>query len=217
MAKKERIRKSRGSTVSSANFSDAERELLKTYVAKYYVQGFSSYGIAKRISETTEFNVSYMSIGKYIEDVLDDWHASRIHDIDRMITGQLQKLLKVEQQAWDAWERSKAPSYKRVTKKKGTPKGEKKADGKVPINTTEFEEVEEMVEGVGDFRFLQMYKDAVVERMQWLMKGGFNRPDDPAIVANTVNYTQNVVYIGVVDRKRPDGDNNVKTIETEPI
>ena len=74
-----------------------------------------------------------------------------------------------------------------------------------------------MVEGVGDFRFLQMYKDAVVERMQWLMKGGFNRPDDPAIVANTVNYTQNVVYIGVVDRKRPDGDNNVKTIEAEPL
>ena len=171
--------KPRGSSVTRANFSVAEKEKIKTLVAHYYVRGFSSYGIMQEIKKVSDFNVGLKSIGGYIEDILDDWHASRINDVDRMITGELMKLLKVEREAWDAWERSKLPSIKRTSKKKGTPASKTDAAGKVAITPTEFEDVEETTENVGDFRFLQLYNDTVIKRMEWLIKGSHNKPEDP--------------------------------------
>lgn len=197
------VRKRRGSGVSTAKFSDAEREVIKNHCARLYLEGYSNYGMSLWLKENTEWTVSQPTIRTYIDDILDDWHAQRIDDVDKAITGQLQKLQRMEQEAWDAWERSKSPQMRKVSKKKGVPT--KSVNGETPriaVTATEFEDVEETTESVGDFRFLDLFNRVVMQRLQLLTTGGFNKPDDPGAYAGN-KYVQNIVYVEVAQRYPP--------------
>lgn len=196
------VRKLRGGTVASGQkFADVEREQIKNHCARLYLEGYSNYGMTLWLEQNTEWKVSQPTVRAYIDDILDDWHAQRISDVDKAITGQLMKLQRAEREAWDAWERSKTPQVKKVSRKKGTPTTNK-AGAVIAVTATEFEDVEETQESVGDYRFLDLFNRLVMQQLELLNKGGFNKPDDPTIYTGNT-YVQQVVYVETVDRRPP--------------
>ena len=172
---------------SCANLTIPQREELKTHIARLYLAGFSITAMAKWISSNTQLNISVVTTGKYTKQVLQEWHDARVNDVDLRITAELMRLDRIEQTAWDGWERSKSDKVKTVSKVKH--------DG--------YEDSTEVTENVGDVRFLELARQCVLDRMQWLAKGTFS-PDE----ANIFNIQNNTVFIGVVDRKRPEKANN---------
>lgn len=172
----------------SRPFNNVERQFIKTHIARLYLEGYSQNAMSKWISENTEMYVSPMSISTYTKQVLQEWHDARVNDIDLRITAELMRLDRVEQEAWAAWERSKFDKVK-YTKKNNDFYGA--------------EDITETTESVGDVKFLELARQCILDRMQWLAKGSF-APDDAAIY----NIQNNTVFIGVVDRKRPQDASN---------
>lgn len=172
---------------STANLTIPQREEVKTHVARLYLDGYSISAMAKWISANTDLKISIVTASHYTKQVLKEWHDSRVNDIDVRITAELMRLDKVEQTAWDGWERSKQDKVKTVSKVKD--------DG--------YENSTEVTENVGDVRFLELARQCILDRMQWLSKGTF-APDE----ANIFNIQNNTVFIGVVDRKRPQDATN---------
>lgn len=172
---------------SSVNLTIPQREEVKLHVARLYLQGYSMVAMSKWISENTDLKISSVTTSRYTKQVLQEWHEARINDIDVRITAELIRLDRVEQTAWDGWERSKQDKVKTVSKVKD--------DG--------YENSTEVTENVGDVKFLELARQCILDRMQWLSKGTF-APDE----ANIFNIQNNTVFIGVVDRKRPEEASN---------
>lgn len=173
---------------SNANFTPQQREVIKDHISKLYLEGYSINNMARYMTEKVGLKISNSTASFYTKQILKEWHDSRVNDIDMRITAELIRLDKVEQEAWSAWERSKFDKMK-YTKKYNDLYGA--------------EDITETTESVGDVKFLELARQCILDRMQWLSKGTF-APDE----ANIFNIQNNTVFIGVVDRKRPQDATN---------
>lgn len=178
-----------------------EKETIKNRISQLYLTGLTHYGMEKRL-KSEGISVTRKTVGNYLAEILKEWHAQRVSDIDQWITAELMGLSKLEAEAWDAWELSKRDKTKSVTRKRGKPNAKKLAE----ILTTSIEQYDEIISGAGDPRFLDIIKDCKLQRLQYLTKGTFGKDGD---VTNIM--MQTVVEIGVVDRQRPPDD--VQTID----
>lgn len=173
---------------TNANFTPQQREVIKDNISKLYLEGYSINNMARYMTEKVGLKISNSTASFYTKQILKEWHDSRVNDIDMRITAELIRLDKVEQEAWAAWERSKFDKMK-YTKKYNDLYGA--------------EDITETTESVGDVKFLELARQCILDRMQWLSKGTF-APDE----ANIFNIQNNTVFIGVVDRKRPEDATN---------
>jgi hypothetical protein len=73
-------------------------------VAEMYVQGQTQAAIA------TEIGVSQATVFNDLTFIQDHWRASALRDFDAARELELQKLDKIEREAWTAWDRSKQPA-----------------------------------------------------------------------------------------------------------
>lgn len=76
-------------------------------VADLYLQGFTQKQIAVRLV------VHQSTISRDLAHVRAEWKASRIRDFDELQTIEIEKIDRVEREAWAAWERSKLDLRKR--------------------------------------------------------------------------------------------------------
>lgn len=180
-----------------------EREIIKNHVSKLYLQGLSFRAMSAWLRDNTGFSVADKTCAVYVTQILDAWHNERLDDVDKWITAELKGLNEVEREAWVAWEQSKKDKTKSVTRKRGT-QGKKKND----IETTNYEQYDEVVTGYGDPRFLEIIKDCKLQRLQYLTKGTFGKED-----GNTNVFMQQVIEIGVVERLPPT--QSIPTIDVE--
>lgn len=179
--------------ITSRNKTAGEKEIILNHLTKLYLRGYSFIAMSKWLKANTDVYASDKACSAYVKQILNSWHKERVEDVDKLITAELMGLHDLEREAWAAWELSKKDKTKSVTRKKGTPR--KNSD---EINTTSFEQLDEVISGVGDPRFLDIVRDCKDKRMQYLQKlkfgGGFND-------AGGVVFNQQIVHIGVVDRK----------------
>ncbi len=73
-------------------------------VAELYIQGWTQVQIADKLS-TTQFTVS-----TDLQRLQKEWRESRLRDFDSARELEIQKLDRLEREAWAAWERSQKPS-----------------------------------------------------------------------------------------------------------
>lgn len=177
----------------AAKKSPQEVELIKNHVSKLYLRGLSFRAMSTWLKENAGLSVSYKTCSAYTQQILDTWHNERLDDVDKWITAELKGLNEIEREAWDAWEQSKKDKTKSVTRKRGK-EGKKKSD----IETTSYEQYDEVLTGYGDPRFLEIIKDCKLQRLQYLTKGTFGKED-----GNTNVFMQQVIEIGVVERLPP--------------
>lgn len=189
----------------AAKKSPQEVELIKNHISKLYLQGLSFRGMSSWLKDNTGISVTYKTCSTYTTQILDAWHNERLDDVDKWITAELKGLNEVEREAWVAWEQSKKDKTKSVTRKRGT-QGKKKND----IETTNYEQYDEVVTGYGDPRFLEIIKDCKLQRLQYLTKGTFGKED-----GNTNVFMQQVIEIGVVERIAPTQATPIIDVEAQ--
>lgn len=172
--------------------TDPERELIKNNIADLYIRGYSFRDMAKWVHENLGLSCAVQTCYTHCKAILSDWHKERVDKIDKLITLELIGLNKVEKEAWDGWERSKQDRKKSVERfrQSKNKKGENLG--------TSREKTDEIIQGNGDVRFLEIIKDCKLQRLAYLTKGTFGESNE-----TTVNNTQNNVTLVVTTPLSP--------------
>ncbi len=93
------------STKSQRNLAVLER---RQRIANLYVQGWAQSAIA------LEIGASQPTISDDLKEIRKQWRESAVRDFDMAVTLELQKLDRLEREAWAAWERSQKPAQSAV-------------------------------------------------------------------------------------------------------
>lgn len=146
-------------------------------VAERYVQGYKQADIAIALC------ISQPTVSRDLQEIREEWKQDRQRDIDAYVTEQLEKLDRVEREAWTAWERSKGPREETEvslgepeTDAEGKPK-KQRAKSRKKTSTT-----------AGDPRFL-LIVDRCIERRCKLIPG----MEAPTVIAGAIGITEAVV------------------------
>lgn len=107
----------------------AELAQRRQQVAELYIQGHTQTAIAEKLQ------IGQATVSTDLQRVQKEWRESRIRDFDGAREIELQKLDRLEREAWSAWERSQKPAQsaefkddansatlKRVTNRVGDPR-----------------------------------------------------------------------------------------------
>lgn len=73
-------------------------------IAELYVQGWTQMAIAEKL------NIGQPTVSLDLQKLQKEWRESRIRDFDTVRELEIQKLDRLEREAWLAWERSQKPS-----------------------------------------------------------------------------------------------------------
>jgi hypothetical protein len=111
-------------------------------VADLYIQGWMQAEIARNVG------VSQPTVSTDIKAIQKQWRASAIRDFDVLRERELQKLDRLEREAWSAWERSQKPSQEAVVSTDGTTQ----------------KTLKRVAEQTGDVRFLGQIHKCIASR-----------------------------------------------------
>jgi predicted transcriptional regulator len=117
-------------------------ERRRATVADLYIQGWMQAEIAHHVG------VSQPTVSTDIKAIQKHWRASAIRDFDVLRERELQKLARLEREAWAAWERSQKPSQEAVISSDGTRQKTQKR----------------VAEQAGDARFLEQIHKCIASR-----------------------------------------------------
>lgn len=81
-----------------------EIALRRKNVAELYIQGWTQCAISEKL------NVTQPTICEDLKKLQKEWRESRLRDFDSIRELEIQKLHRLEREAWAAWERSQKPA-----------------------------------------------------------------------------------------------------------
>lgn len=81
-----------------------EVECRRTKVAELYIQRWTQSAIA------VKFGLSQQTIFEDLQAIRKEWREARVRDIDELQTEELERIGQREREAWEAWNKSKAPT-----------------------------------------------------------------------------------------------------------
>lgn len=96
----------------------------RAFCAELFLRGYPYREIAKRLNDDLakrkmEYRLTESMVYYDIQQLLIAWKRDQLESIDQYVTAELQKLDKMEVEAWNAWELSKQTKTKKKTKKAG--------------------------------------------------------------------------------------------------
>lgn len=101
---------------------DWEKERDQNITTEWYLKGYTTRKIAEIIGKQVGngYTTTHKTVSQDIKALLKQWSQERIHDINSQKLIELEKLNKLEQTYWDAWEKSLENHTKVINKAKGT-------------------------------------------------------------------------------------------------
>jgi predicted transcriptional regulator len=93
------------------------KEEVKAEIARLDRRGYSQTQIARRLRESGVASLSQPMVTYYLRQIRDEYKDVVRAERQAMITEKLEQLREVRAEAWDAWERSKGNTRKRVVEK----------------------------------------------------------------------------------------------------
>lgn len=140
-------------------------------ISELYLKGYSYRKIAEKINSDTSrpYTLSFQTIGEDVKRMLKAWKEARDANIDEWVTGELEKLAKLEQTYWEAWEKT-VKDWTRMAVKKGD-------KGGVPFA----EDTMTDVKMFGDPRYLQGIERCIQKRCELL---GLDAPKEIHVKTN---------------------------------
>ena len=99
-------------------------EFDRAFCADLFLRGYPYREIAKRLNDDLakrkmDYRLTESMVYYDIQRLLISWKRDQLESIDQYVTAELQKLDKMEVEAWNAWELSKQKKTKNKTKKAG--------------------------------------------------------------------------------------------------
>lgn len=130
--------------------TDRQIEARRQKVAELYLKGYDQYYIADKVKVTQQ------QVSQDIKKLVKRWQESQLESIAEKQAKELEKIDKVETEAWAAWTRSLKPINKTISKNGFNVKG--------PVEMTE----QETQELTGDPRFLATIQKCIDQRCKIL-------------------------------------------------
>ena len=127
----------------------SQRERDRTRVSELYLKGWTQWRIA------TELNVTQSTVSCDIKTLIKQSQKSQLLDIDQQKATELEKINKIELEAWEAWERSKQDREIKSKKQRGIEEDIKNVEAQYRTITL-----------VGDPRFLQQVQWCINKRCE---------------------------------------------------
>ena len=121
-------------------------------VAEMFVQSYTLRQIAEEVCKDRPYKLSHVQICQDIKTVVAQWKTDTSAFIDERMESDLMKLERIENEAWQAWERSKGIKRTRTKTKVGD----------VVTNTIKDENL------VGDPKFLEVIRQVLQDRANLL-------------------------------------------------
>lgn len=177
------------------DYNAGMRERTIGLTTEYYLQGYGYRKIAQIIEEETGVKITHTTVGKYVRQSLQEWKDERLKKIDDQKAVELQRIDKLEQTYWQAWEKSLEDVKKTKNKQRAVPKASGEGT-EMSVFSADKEIATE--ERLGDPRYLQGVQWCIQKRCEIL---GIDAPTQ----INT-NITGNVTTQTVIKtrkRERP--------------
>ena len=151
--------------------------------ADLYLHGWTMQQIADEIGTQYEGGLTVGQIAYDIRVLIKRWRKEQLKSTDELMTRELERINRIEREAWDAWERSKQPVSEEI--KKGRRRGESD-DGTAEI-------IRRTREQVGDDRFLARVAWCVEQRVRLL------RLHEASVTVNVRTWPQIVEVVTIAD------------------
>lgn len=190
----ENIKTSKGRK-KAKDYNAAMKERTIGLTTEYYLQGYGYRKIAQIIEEQTGVRITHTTVGKYVKQSLQEWKDERLKKIDDQKAVELQRIDKLEQTYWQAWEKSLEDVKKTKNRQRAVPKA---SGGSTEMSVFSADKEIATEERLGDPRYLQGVQWCIQKRCEIL---GIDAPTQ----INT-NITGNVITQTVIKtrkRERP--------------
>lgn len=128
------------------------RQAVLNFVSSKYLEGNSYRTIAKQVEEQLNQPITFVSIGRMVNQLIGEWKTERIGKLDDLKTVELGRINKLEQTYWEGWSRSLTATERKTEKQRAVPGTA--TDGSKTMNPVSAEKSTFIEETFGDPRFL---------------------------------------------------------------
>ena len=176
---------------TSKNLNLREKHAVQVLIADLILRGFNDTQIFDYIEEKSEIKISINTVRRYSKEIISVQNDRREEMTDRAYTLAFMKVEGLERKGWEMLLKSQDDRTKSVTKTKT------KGAGKTA--TTETEQLDEVMQSVGDIRILEFLRQCNRDRLEILRNGKFNAPEETtqAFVQQNNFYNFDVGYRAV--------------------
>lgn len=146
------------------------KEGRKEIEAPLYKRGWSIRAIAEEIRTRLDTRCSTRTVWNDINEMLDEWRAARIQDVDQRLQLELERIDDAVRELWEQWEKSKEDWVREHNKRVGVPvesEGNGGGEG-TEIFTVKREKVTENVVGLGNHSYIAEIRQQLAERRKLL-------------------------------------------------
>lgn len=176
---------------TTKNLNLRERHAIQVLIADLILRGYNDVQIFDYIEEKSEIKISINTVRKYSKEIISTQNERREEMTDKAYTLAFMKVEGLERKGWEMLLKSQDDRTKSVTKTKT------KGSGKTA--TTETEQLDEVMQSVGDIRILEFLRQCNRDRLEILRNGKFNAPEETtqAFIQQNNFYTYDVGYRAV--------------------
>lgn len=146
------------------------KEGRKEIEAPLYKRGWSIRAIAEEVRTRLDTKCSTRTVWNDINEMLDEWRAARIQDVDQRLQLELERIDDAVRELWEQWEKSKEDWIREHNKRIGVPvesEGSGGGEG-TEIVTVKRENVTENVVGLGNPSYIAEIRQQLAERRKLL-------------------------------------------------
>lgn len=147
------------------------KEGRKEIEAPLYKRGWSIRKITEEVRIRLNTTCSTRTVWNDISELLDEWRAARINDVDQRLQLELERIDDAVQELWEQWDKSKEDWVREHNKRVGVPipAGEGQQNGEATeIVTVKRENVSENVVGLGNPAYIAEIRQQLSERRKLL-------------------------------------------------
>lgn len=174
-----------------------------------FLKGYSYMMLMQHINAMREYTLSHVTVYQDIRQVLAEWTKERGKLIEKHKIVELTKIDQLERTYWEAWEQSRAPKKKKVSKQGGQMVNHPITNERVLGNPDKVVMETHTTDSVGDSRWLDGIQWCISKRCELL---GLNKP--AAAGANADQDTNNTVRDIVFSvRGRKGGNEHIQEAE----
>lgn len=162
------------SNVSKKNHIKEGRKLI---VADLYKRGWSIRRITEEVKNRLGTTCSTRTIWKDINELLDEWRATRIQDVDQRLQLELERIDDCVAELWEQWDKSKENYLREQNKRVGVPVPANNGEGgngnnpdgqQTEIQTVKRENSSENIVALGNPAYIAEIRQQLAERRKLL-------------------------------------------------
>lgn len=147
------------------------KEWRKEIEAPLYKRGWSIRKIAEEVRNRMNTSCSTRTVWNDISELLDEWRADRIKDVDQRLQLELERIDDAVRELWEQWDKSKENYIREHNKRIGVPvpAGDGHGGGEATeIMTVKRENTSENTVGLGNPAYISEIRKQLAERRKLL-------------------------------------------------